>query len=172
MITLDDLLQLDRRDLGAMLGRGHDIPSQVLADREWHGVALGLPRLVEALTWKKFKKVFVSGPDGLTGYNEAVEQNPLSEQWITRKCRGHPVRYGRFSVRSADARMPRGWDRGLLIDYRPPARRWDPMRFVRDPLVAVNPDAHDLLLGVSVVGLGQLRIPTPTYFALIPGPSL
>ena len=164
MTQLSDLLELDRRGLSERLRDGHPISAEALHDREFHGVALGLPRFVERLTWKKFKKVFITHGHGLRGYNEAVEQNGLDAPWITRVRRGRPVRYGHFEVRPAE--------HGLLIDYGPPARRFDPMRFVQDPLVAVDPDSNELLLGVSILALGPLRIPTPTYFALLPGAAI
>lgn len=59
-----------------------------------------------------------------------------------------------------------------MIDYGPPAGRLDPMRFVKDPLVALNAGSVELLLGVSQVWLGPARVWTPTYFALVPGPPL
>ncbi|MCA9572100.1 MAG: hypothetical protein H6737_01400 [Alphaproteobacteria bacterium] len=171
-MILDDLLQLDRPALGELLKAGHPVDPEALRNREFNGVSLGLPRLVERLTWKKFKKVFVDGPDGvLTGYNEAVQQNPLDAPWIARTRRsGEPVRYGYFHLRGCEGEVvPNDWDRGLLIDYGPPAAPWEPMRFVKDPLVSLTPGSVDLLLGVSYLALGPLRVPMPTYFALLPG---
>lgn len=161
MTSLSDLLGLSRRELGHRLQQGHPVEVESLANREFHGVALGLPRFVERLTWKKFKKVFVTHETGLQGYNEAVTQNGLQAPWISRTRRGEPVRYGYFEVRPAE--------RGLLIDYGPPAHRFNPMRFVQDPLVAVDEGSSELLLGVSILALGRFRVPTPTYFALLPG---
>ncbi|MEZ4319331.1 MAG: hypothetical protein R3F61_17590 [Myxococcota bacterium] len=168
-MTLDDLLALDRSALDALLTAGHPVSTDALVNREFHGVSLGLPRFVERLTWKKFKKVFVQRDDAIHGYNEAVEQNALDAPWISVRKRGEPVRYWHFHLRPCDERVPTAWNRGLLIDYAPPAKPWDVMRFMRDPLVAVNPGSADLLLGVSYAELGPLRIPTPTWFALVPG---
>jgi hypothetical protein len=152
---------------------GHPVDPDALRDREFRGVSLGLPRFVEKLTWKKFKKVFVTGPEGITGYNEAVEQNPLDAPWISKTRRGTPVRYGYYHLRTCDGlRVPRDWDRGLVIDYGPPAAALDPMRFVKDPLVSLNPGSVDLLLGVSYADLGPLKLPMPTWFALMPGDAV
>lgn len=163
--TLDDLLELDRASLRRLLEQGHPIDAEALRDREFHGVSLGLPKLVERLTWKKFKKVFVGQGERLVGYNEAVERNALHEPWITRRRRDRPVRYGPFAVEPSD-------DGPLTIDYGPPAGRLDPMRLVRDPLVAVNPGSVELLLGVSLLAIGRGRVWTPTWFALVPGVPL
>lgn len=169
MTTLEDLLALGRPALAAVLRAGHDIDPEALADREFHGVSLGLPRVVERLTWKKFKKVFVSGEAGLTGYNEAVEQNGLAAPWVSKRNAGRPVRYGHYRVRtSPDPHAPSDFTRGLLIDYGPD-NPMPPMRFIRDPLVAVNPGSAELLLGVSYLDLGPLKTVLPTYFALTPG---
>lgn len=170
-MTLDDLLHLDRRALSALITAGHPVDIDALRNREFNGVSLGLPRVVERFTWKKFKKVFVDAEDGtVRGYNEAVEDTPLSEPWISKRRRGVPVRYWPFRLRPVNGTsVPRSWDRGLLIDYGPPHRLWQPMGRMKDPIVALEPGSHELLLGVSYVDLGPLKIPTPTYFALMPG---
>jgi hypothetical protein len=53
-----------------------------------------------------------------------------------------------------------------LVDYaRGPNPLLEPLRWVKDPLVAVGP-GDDLLLGVSWVVVGSTCVETPTWFSL------
>jgi hypothetical protein len=63
--------------------------------------------------------------------------------------------------------MPRGFDRGLVIDYgRAKNPWWDTIRFVKDPLVSLSPDHCDELIGVSYAVVFGACVETPTYFTL------
>jgi hypothetical protein len=151
MTRLDDLLVRDRRALSAIFDAGAPVQLGNLADRTFRGVTLGNPAWFERLTWKRFRKVFESGPQGLTGYNRAVARGPLTAPWDDLRVFGSPVRYGRFIVREVDG--------GALIDYG---------RAV-DPLVAVDGDPG-LILGVTELVGRTRRWRTPTWFALVPEP--
>jgi hypothetical protein len=129
-----------------------------------------LPRFVEALTWKQFKKVFYRDPQSgtLRGHNVRIEQGPLDAPWKPRMRRGEPVTFGRYRVvDTAGRHIPRGADGGLLIDYGPDnASFLSGLRFVRDPIVAVNEGDSQLLLGWSYLDLGFTRVGTPSFFSL------
>ena len=59
-------------------------------------------------------------------------------------------------------------ERGLLIDYRQAGNgRFDPLRCVVDPLVALAEGDPTCLLGCSLVLAGPLRARTPSYFLLL-----
>ncbi|RLB64229.1 MAG: hypothetical protein DRI90_05055, partial [Deltaproteobacteria bacterium] len=60
-----------------LLTSGHSIDPRQLDDVEYRGISLGLPAIVEKLTWKKFKKVFHRDPATgvLRGWNVRMEQN-------------------------------------------------------------------------------------------------
>ncbi len=62
--------------------------------------------------------------------------------------------------------MPRGFDRGLLIDYSRGPNAPGPIRISKDPLVALSPDNADQLLGVTYLVVGGRCLETPTYFTL------
>jgi hypothetical protein len=155
MLSAHDLVRLPRRELRALAAGARPVEPSSLDDSEWRGTSLGLPRWVERLTWKKFKKVFHRDGPTLRGWNVRVLQNALAEPWITRVRRGRPVGFGHFVVRDA----PTG---GVLLDYGIEGARL-PMRLVRDPLLALG---DDLLLGWSDVMVRGRAWPTPTFFAL------
>jgi Asp-tRNA(Asn)/Glu-tRNA(Gln) amidotransferase A subunit family amidase len=50
---------MPRSELKVLLGRGHTIRASELAGAAYRGVSLGLPGLVERLTWTTFQKAFV-----------------------------------------------------------------------------------------------------------------
>jgi hypothetical protein len=175
MITKEDLLGMSRRDLKDTLANGHSIEAEELSNREYHGISLGLPRWAEKLSWKKFKKVFRREQSGsLRGWNAAVVDNGLDEDWIDTKRGNVPITYWHYVVVPAQGHLlPGPYDMGLLIHYG-----WggnsllSTMRPIRDPLLAVNEGSNELLLGYSYLDFGFARFDTPTFFCLIRGGPL
>lgn len=153
-----------------LMRTGHAIDPDALADLEFRGISLGLPRFVERLTWKTFQKVFHRDPQtgALRGWNVRLEQRGIDADSVALQHRGQRVTFGHYQVVPLDvAQPPRPCGPGLMIDYgRGGNSRWDPMRCVRDPLVAVHSGSVDLLLGWSYVDLGFVRLSTPSYFLL------
>ncbi len=164
-----DLWALPSSALLALLQRGHPIDPAALADREYRGVSLGLPHLVEQLTWKKFKKSFHRDPvtGALRGWNVRCVQNALAEPWIDQTTKdGSPRTFGPFEVVVAKGvRMPVAADSGLLIDYGR-GGNLPPMSRLRDPIVAVHAGDASLLLGWSYLDLGLMTVRTPSFFSL------
>lgn len=175
MTTLDDLAGMSADQLDRAMREGGPVDEAALAERELDGLSLNLPRIVERLTWQKFKKVFHREPDGgLRGWNCKVVQSPLEAPWVLEQKGGAPVTYGHYRVRpSADYAMPRPYGAGLMLDYGLGGNgRLDPTSRLRDPIVSVNEGSSALLLGWTYVDLGLTRAPTPSYFALRVGVAL
>ena len=167
----DDLHRMSRRDLAAALAAGHPVDPAALADREYRGVALGLPRFVERLTWKTFKKVFCRDPTtgALRGWNVRIVQAGIDGPYEPQRRRdGEPRTFGHYAVTPLDGyRLPRPCGRGLMLDYgRGRNAALDPLGLMRDPLVAVHPGSAELLLGWSYLDLGFARFGTPSFFTL------
>ncbi len=170
MTTIDALMQMDGTDLMRALESGHPIDPSALDDMEYRGVSLGLPSFVERLSWKTFKKVFHRDPQtsALRGWNVRIEQTgDVHGDYVPMERRGVPHTFGHFEV--VDARghqMPCAID-GLLIHYGLGRNgALNPIRRLRDPLVALEPGSADLLLGWSYVDLGMKRVGTPSFFVL------
>lgn len=167
-IRLQDLVNAPNDELPKLLRAGHPIDPNALDNRLYRGVSLGLPRWAEALSWKTFAKTFYRGHDGgLYGWNVRLEQTGIEGRLVPKTKGQHPHCFGFYGVTKTDGyHPPRGTERGLLIQYRfGPNARISPLNWVRDPLVAVNPDDPSLLLGWSYVHLFG-GIWTPSYFAL------
>ncbi|MBK9000860.1 MAG: hypothetical protein IPM35_34495 [Myxococcales bacterium] len=165
-----DLLQASSRELRAAFAAGHRFEASALDDTEYKGVSLNMPRFVEKLTWKKFKKVFHREPESgvLRGWNVRLEQNELDGPCLPKTRRGKAMTFGHFHVVDpAGRKMPVPGTPPVLLDYGVGENGWfDVIRFMRDPLVALNHGDASLLLGCMYVELGPLRIRTPSYFTL------
>ncbi|HVY44219.1 MAG TPA: hypothetical protein VHB21_00005, partial [Minicystis sp.] len=157
-----DVARMSPRELRALFAAGHPVRPADLAGYAFRGVSLGLPAVVERLTWTTFQKVFV--PDatgaGVVGFNVRVEQRGTSAPSEPLRRRGSPRRFGPFRVVGA-ADHP-----GVELDYGAAASPLDPLGALRDPVVAVNAGSTDLLLGRSWLAIGPARVPTPSFFTL------
>ncbi|MBM4361411.1 MAG: hypothetical protein FJ104_01930 [Deltaproteobacteria bacterium] len=128
-------------------------------------MSLGLPALVERLTWKTFVKVFHRDPGGsLRGWNVRLVQRGLDGPLEPRLRRGVPVAFGHYRVVTGEA-VPGAPPGALLLDYGLGGNApWDPVSRLRDPLVSLGPGAP--LLGTSLVAVGARLVRTPSYFLL------
>lgn len=159
-----------RAALRARIVGGHAVDPAEIEGWAYRGTSLGLPRFVERLTWKTFQKTFWRDPatGRLLGWNVRLEQDGLDAPSRPKTRGGVPVTQWNYEVVAPDGvPAPRGFDRGLIIDYGRGRNPWyDTIRVTKDPLVAVEPGRAEVLLGVSYLALGGLCIETPTYFVL------
>lgn len=166
----EELMSMRPRQLAEVLRAGHPIDPYALDDRQYRGISLGLPRWIERLTWKKFRKTFHRDPNtgALRGWNVRIVQNGLDAPDEPMKKRGEPFTFGHYEVvETTGRRVPNG-AQGLLIDYgRGGNGALDPLSRMRDPLVALEPGSTERLLGWSYVDLGFGSIGTPSYFLLV-----
>jgi hypothetical protein len=170
MTTIDELLTLDKAGLMRALEAGHPIDPHTLDDTEYRGISLGLPSTIEKLSWKTFKKVFHRDPrtGALRGWNVRIQQTgDLHGDYVPMMRRGRPHTFGHYEVvDAAEHTMPCRVD-GLLIHYGLGKNApLDPIRRVRDPLVALETGSAELLLGWSYVDLGMTTVGTPSFFVL------
>lgn len=167
---LAQLLSADRRQLAAALESGHAIDPAALDDSAYRGISLGLPRWVEALSWKTFMKCFHRDPGSgeLRGWNVRLEQDGVSAPCRAKTRRdGTQHSFGHFGVVApSDYGVAERVSSGLLIHYGLGGNHaLDPISLLRDPVVALRPGDVSLLLGWSYLDLG-FACPTPSYFTL------
>jgi hypothetical protein len=165
----EPLLEAPRRDLRRALAAGHPIDAAALDDTEYRGISLALPKLIEKLSWKTFQKTFhrdrTTGK--LRGWNVRMEQTGIDGPPVPIKKKGVPKTWGHYAVYEAKGtRLAAPYDQALLIDYGVPGNGLLTHR-MRDPLVAVEANNPDVLLGVSYLDFGWFRVMTPTYFLLL-----
>jgi hypothetical protein len=160
---------MPRRELLALLERGHAIDARQLDDSEYRGVSLGMPGVVDRLTWKVFRKAFhrdlVDG--SLRGWNVRLEQTGVDGPSVPLLKRGAPVTFGHFEVTLTGNDAPHGLKDRLLLDYSLGRNHpLDPTSVVRDVLVAFAPNEPDRLFGWMYLELGRARAATPSFFVL------
>jgi hypothetical protein len=153
-MNASSITKMPPRELAHALRDGAPVDVDRLAGADFRGVSLGLPRIVERLTWKTFKKSFRRADDGgVSGFNVKVE--------------GRRGTFGPYRVRAphSDRECPFECPRGVILDYRPTHPTWHPMATVRDVLVAVD-DSQNLFLGAMYLELAGVRVRTPSFFTL------
>lgn len=171
--VLGELLASSQNALAERLLSGHAIDPAALSGWLYRGVSLGLPAWVDRIAWKTFAKTFHRDAPGapLRGWNVKLRQGPLDAPLEPLRTRsGAPRSFGHFAVTPLPPaeRMPLPLTSGLLLDYSQGANhRLDPVRPLRDPLVALRADDATLLFGCSWLALGRRRWwKTPSYFLL------
>lgn len=166
--TREDLWAMDVRGLTSALQSGFELDPEALVGCDYRGVSLGLPRVVERLTWKVFRKVFRRAADGgVIGHNVRLEQTGLWGPSIPRKRGGHEMRFGPYRVVPLPASgTPFGLRSGIVLDYGREHPRLHPLSLVRDPVVAVNDGSTELLLGATYLELFSGGVRTPSFFTL------
>jgi hypothetical protein len=159
MLTAKDVAALSTDGLEALLAQGEPLAPEELAGHTDFGVSLGLPKLVERLTWKVFAKAFYRTGTKVVGCNVRLEQHGVDGPLVPRRdARGEPETFGPFAVRRAS--------RGVLLDYGAGTPPWSPLGRLRDPLVAVNEGSTELLVGTTRLAVPWGEARTPSYFTL------
>ena len=129
-----DLFSMSRKQLFERICAGHSVKAEELGDVQYRGVSLGLPQVVERLTWKKFMKVFVADDQQGWGFNVRLQQTALDEpcEPLTDK-KGKPLRFGRYGLRPAQKGEFEDFESPpLVLDYGAcEGRSFDPMRCLR-----------------------------------------
>lgn len=151
------------RALPRALRAGAAVDPRSLDGWAFRGTVLATPGLVERATWTTFQKAFRRDPSTgrLLGWNVRLEQDGVGRPSRPRLRGGVP--WCRWFFEVLPSRGLGGVD-SVLIDYaRGPNPRWEPVRWVKDPLVDVG---DGLLLGVSWVVLAGRALSTPTWFVL------
>jgi hypothetical protein len=138
---------------------------------EYKGVSIGMPKLIDKLLWKTFKKTFLRDTETgvLRGWNIKMKQAGIEGPFEPKTRRdGTAKTFGHYVVQSAAGRkMPRPWDQALLLDYSIAGNVWwSASARARAPLVAVNEGSNDLLLGWEFMQIGPIQIPTSSFFSL------
>jgi hypothetical protein len=166
--TARELRTASRRELRGAIVHGHPIDPDALAGWVYRGTSLGLPDAITRFTWRTFQKAFHRAPSGrLLGWNVRLEQDGLDAPSRPKLRAGRPVTEWNYEVIAPDGvPMPAGFDRGLVIDYGRAPNPPGPLRWIKDPLVALRAGSADELIGVSYLVVGGRCVETPTYFTL------
>ncbi len=152
MSTLvDTLARCSFSELSARFATGRRLRAVDLVGQRFLGRSLGHGALVERLTWQTFRKEIDDNGDGI---------NVMLPQMWHRPSRPER-RHMPFVLKETDD--------GAVIDYRPTHRVPHPLGLAVDPLRRIDDgEGPMVLLGVTELWLGGMRVRTPTWFALTP----
>ena len=170
-LTLDNLLAMDRGELRKIMMKAHPIDLDSLDGSMYLGIDLCLPKIMNMILWKTFRKTFHRDPETreLRGWNVRMEQTgwdgpgtPMTDS------KGNQISFGHYRVLPAEGlKFPGGWSGKDYLDYGTAGNLWyDVARFGYCPLVAVNEGSTELLLGWEIFKAGPLFLPLPDYWAL------
>jgi hypothetical protein len=167
VIAREALWAMSNEELARQLAAGFPLDEAALVG-SYRGVSLGLPALVERLTWTTFRKTFHRGVDGrVRGHNVRLEQRGRTGPAVALQRGGRELSFGPFVVRAPDHDGgPFACRAGVLLDYGAANPALSPLARLRDPLVAVNEGSNALLLGASYLAIGQHGVRTPSFFTL------
>lgn len=165
---MEEIWKMRRPQLRELLEKGYKIDPKELGGFAYHGVSLGLPRWIEALSWKTFTKAFVSDDSGVRGWNIRMQQTGVDGARLPVKRKGRDKCFGHFAVRALSAgKMQQRFPNALILDYGAKSIQADPMlRGMRDPIVALQENDARLLLGCSWLSVAGGEFATPSYFTL------
>jgi hypothetical protein len=157
-------------ELRARLREGSSLDPSVLEGHAYRGLALGLPEIIERLTWTTFQKTFFRDPETgrLRGWNVRLHQDGIDAPSRPKLRDGRPLCFGRYEVLAAGALpTPPGYEHGLLIDYdRGANARFDPIRLAKDPIVSLDGGEGRFVLGMSYLLVRNRCVETPSFFLL------
>ncbi|MFO0667375.1 MAG: hypothetical protein U0174_25720 [Polyangiaceae bacterium] len=168
-MNAETLWNMSNEERAEVIRTGVALDPRALVGWNYRGVSLGLPRLVERLTWTTFRKSFHADPeDGerVSGINVRVEQDGVRAPIRPTRRAGKDFTFGPFAIESLpEGGTPFRCGHGLVFDYGKKHGRLHPMGITRDVVVALD-DRGDLLLGALYIELGTTRVKTPSFFTL------
>lgn len=170
-IEFNDLLQMNCRQVAEVFWNGHPVNHDKLHNTKYMGVDLCLPKWVNKLLWKTFRKTFYRDPKTgvLRGWNVKLEQTGYDFPTVPKKnSKGEELAFGHYHLCSAkEKKFPKGWQGADYLDYGIAGNSTGDMaRLGYCPIVAVNEGSMDVLLGWEVFKIGSLFIPMNDYWVL------
>lgn len=170
-LELEDLLTMTGPQLHLLLETGAPPDPDALVDRQWLGSDLSMPALGHRLLWQTFRKTFVRDEEhaDVRGWNVKLEQRGTrGPQVPLRRRDGTERAFAHYRLRFGDdIAWPKGLRCGSYLDYTIAGNPF-PENLALTPIVSVNGDANDLLLGWEVVKLGRRLVGPPLYWAIRP----
>jgi len=163
-VSIDAFRQLKPKSLKSHLDAGFPIDPSALDNSMYRGISLGVPHWIETFAWTTFIKTFHREPEthGLRGWNVRLHQTGIAGDIEPQRTKdGSRRTFGHFAVTD----NPSGGN-GLLIDYGLGGNgAFDPTRYLKDPIVALEANSVERLLGWTYLDLGRV-VSTPSYFLL------
>ena len=170
-ISFEELLSMDKHSVAKVFRNGYPINANELKCEQYLGVDLGMPEWFHKIAWKTFRKTFYKDPETgiIRGWNVKLEQTGYDFPTKAKtNIKGEELAFGHYHLLSAsNKKFPKGWQGANYLDYGVAGNpTLDVAALGYCPLVAVNKDSTDLLLGWEVFKVGSLFVPLYDYWVL------
>lgn len=171
ILTLDDLLKMDKKQIKNVFLNGHPLDYKQMEGYQYLGIDVGMPKWFHKYFWKTFRKTFYRDPETqvLRGWNVRMEQTGIDGKRITKKKKdGSDFTFAHYHVQSAKGlKFPKGWQGSDFLNYKAGENTNAGEAAGYTPLVAINEGDMNLLLGWEVLKFGPLFIPMSDYWILV-----
>lgn len=168
---LEDLLKMNKKEIGAVFYKGFPIPVNQLDNTQYLGIDMGMPKWFHKYFWRTFRKTFYRDPKSgvLRGWNVKLEQQGWDgPQKARTNSKGEELSFGHYHLLPAKGKkFPKGWQGADYLDYGVAGNKLgDPAALGYCPLVAVNEGSGELLLGWEVFKVGPVFLPLSDFWIL------
>lgn len=174
-LELEDLMAMSGAQLWGLMQTGGPVDPEALAGHRYLGADLSMGKLGHSILWETFRKVVIRDDDGTCrGWNVKLEQRGTRGPQVPKRRRGGAeAAFAHYRVRTDGERIR--WPRNLAVttyfDYGTAGNVF-PDGFGCTPVVTVNGDDHDLILGWELFRIGNRFIAPSMFWAIRPdGPA-
>jgi len=170
-LELEDLLSMKGPQLHQLLETGTPPDPAALVDRQWLGSDLSMPWIGHKVLWQTFRKTFVRDEvrGDVRGWNVKLEQRGTRGRQVPRRNRdGSEKTFAHYRIRNGEKiDWPRGLRCSTYLDYTIAGSPF-PENLAFTPIVSVNGDDNDLILGWEIFKVGPRLIAPSMYWAIRP----
>jgi len=171
-LELEDLMAMSAAQLWGLMQTGGRVDPEALAGLQFLGADLSMGRLGHAVLWETFRKAVVRDEQGqgYRGWNVKLEQRGTRGAQVPKRRRdGTEAAFAHYRVRTDGDRI--AWPRGLAcatyFDYGT-AGNVLADRFGFTPVVSVNGDDQDLVLGWELFRVAGRFLAPSLFWAIRP----
>lgn len=171
-LELEDLMTMSGAQLWGLMQTGGRVDPEALAGQQFVGADLSMGKIGHTILWETFRKVVIAdeGGNGYRGWNVKMEQRGTrGAQVPKRRKSGAEAAFAHYRVRTdgATIKWPRGFAAETYFDYGTAGNVF-PDGFGCTPVVTVNGDEHDLILGWEVFRVKGRLIAPSMFWAIRP----
>lgn len=175
-LELEDLMTMSGAQLYRLMETGGRVDPAALAGHQFLGADLSMGKLGHRLLWQTFRKVVVADEahGGHRGWNVKLEQRGTRGAQVPKRKRdGSEAAFAHYRVRTDGGQIswPRHFPGATYFDYGTAGNVF-PDGFGFTPVVTVNGDDHDLVLGWEIFRLAGRFVAPSMFWAIRPdGPA-
>ena len=171
-LELEDLMSMSGAQLWGLMQTGGRVDPDVMAGQQFLGADLSMGRIGHSMLWETFRKAIVRDEEGRghRGWNVKLEQRGTYGAQVPKRRRdGSEAAFAHYRVRTDGDRIswPRDFAAATYFDYGTAGNVF-PDGFGFTPVVTVNGDDHDLILGWEIFRVAGRFVAPSMFWAIRP----